>query len=129
MSYVAPAASPVPAAVAPAAVAPVAVAPVVVAAAPVTTPTSVGLDYESVLDELQTLYGEFLGYPPDLLGEDDGLESDLGVESLKQVVLLGRVSDRFDLPGLRANSSLLTVGTLRRIAETVVEARAEAAGR
>ncbi|MEU5164816.1 acyltransferase domain-containing protein [Streptomyces mutomycini] len=139
VSYVAPAASPVPAAVAPAAVAPVAVAPaavapvavapVVVAAAPVTTPTSVGLDYESVLDELQTLYGEFLGYPPDLLGEDDGLESDLGVESLKQVVLLGRVSDRFDLPGLRANSSLLTVGTLRRIAETVVEARAEAAGR
>ncbi|WP_326809799.1 acyltransferase domain-containing protein [Streptomyces scopuliridis] len=137
VSYVAPVASPVPAAAAaPVAVAPVAVAPVAVAvadapvtAAPVTTPTSAGLDYETVLAELQTLYGDFLGYPPDLLGEDDGLESELGVESLKQVVLLGRVSDRFDLPGLRSNSSLLTVGTLRRIAETVVEARAEAAGR
>ncbi|MFE4449268.1 acyltransferase domain-containing protein [Streptomyces sp. NPDC056796] len=93
----------------------------------VTPPASAGLDYDSVLAELRTLYGDFLGYPADLLGEDDGLESELGVESLKQVVLLGRVSDRFDLPDLRANSSLLTVGTLRRIAETVVQGRAEAA--
>ncbi|MDT0567250.1 acyltransferase domain-containing protein [Streptomyces sp. DSM 3412] len=91
-------------------------------------PPSAGLDYETVLTELRTLYGDFLGYPPDLLGEDDGLESELGVESLKQVTLLGRVSDRYDLPDLRSNSSLLTVGTLRRIAESVVQGRAEAAG-
>ncbi|MFF9687703.1 acyltransferase domain-containing protein [Streptomyces sp. NPDC014623] len=115
---------------APVAEVPLAEAPVtrVPAAAPVPA-ASAGLDYDSVLDELRTLYGDFLGYPADLLGEDDGLESELGVESLKQVVLLGRVSDRFGLPGLRANSSLLTVGTLRRIAETVVQARAEAAAR
>ncbi|MFC8076928.1 acyltransferase domain-containing protein [Streptomyces sp. NPDC057307] len=95
----------------------------------VTSSASDGLEYETVLAELQTLYGDFLGYPPDLLGEDDGLESELGVESLKQVVLLGRVSDQFDLPELRSNSSLLSVGTLRRIAESVVAGRAEAAGR
>ncbi|MGW7693501.1 acyltransferase domain-containing protein [Streptomyces asiaticus] len=116
-----------PAVVAPAVVAPAAVAPVAVA--PVTSPSSAGVDYETVLAELRTLYGDFLGYPPDLLGEDDGLESELGVESLKQVALLGMVSDRYDLPDLRANSSLLTVGTLRRIAEAVVQARAGAAGR
>ncbi|MGP3943620.1 acyltransferase domain-containing protein [Streptomyces sp. 6N106] len=106
------------------------------AAAPVTqaapvdavAPPSAGLDYETVLAELRTLYGDFLGYPPDLLGEDDGLESELGVESLKQVTLLGRVSERYDLPDLRSNSSLLTAGTLRRIAEGVVQGRAEAAG-
>ncbi|MER7878154.1 acyltransferase domain-containing protein [Streptomyces solisilvae] len=116
---------------APAAVAPAAVAPTVApaAVAPVTSPSPAGLDYDTVLTELRTLYGDFLGYPPDLLGEDDGLEADLGVESLKQVALLGRVSDRFDLPDLRSDSSLLTAGTLRRIAETVVRARAEAAGR
>lgn len=146
VSYVAPAEIAAPAVpVAPttpaapvAASAPVAVVPVAVAAsapvavtpsAPVASSASTGSDYETVLTELQTLYGDFLGYPPDLLGEDDGLESELGVESLKQVVLLGRVSDQYDLPDLRANSSLLTVGTLRRIAETVVQARAEAAGR
>ncbi|MFG2176458.1 acyltransferase domain-containing protein [Streptomyces niveus] len=111
--------------VAPATPAPV--APVV--AAPAAPSVSDGLNYASVLAELQTLYGDFLGYPPDLLGEDDGLESELGVESLKQVVLLGRVSDQFDLPDLRSNSSLLSVGTLRRIAESVVAGRAEAAGR
>lgn len=117
VSYVAPAT--------PAPVAPVVEAP----SGSVTTPVSDGLNYASVLAELQTLYGDFLGYPPDLLGEDDGLESELGVESLKQVVLLGRVSDQFDLPDLRSNSSLLSVGTLRRIAESVVAGRAEAAGR
>ncbi|MGW2327079.1 acyltransferase domain-containing protein [Streptomyces sp. NPDC001700] len=123
---VAPAAPAAPVAVAPVAVAPAAVASVAVAP-PVSSPVSAGLDYETVLADLRTLYGDFLGYPPDLLGEDDGLESELGVESLKQVALLGRVSDRFGLPNLRTNSSLLTVGTLRRIAETVVQARAEAA--
>ncbi|GAA1269860.1 hypothetical protein GCM10009579_30590 [Streptomyces javensis] len=112
---------------APAAVAPAVVAPAVVA--PVTSPSSAGSDYETVLAELRTLYGDFLGYPPDLLGEDDGLEAELGVESLKQVALLGMVSDRYDLPDLRANSSLLTVGTLRRIAEAVVQARSGAAAR
>ncbi|MGW1017318.1 acyltransferase domain-containing protein [Streptomyces niveus] len=104
-------------------------APAVEAPAAASVSVSDGLDYASVLAELQTLYGDFLGYPPDLLGEDDGLESELGVESLKQVVLLGRVSDQFDLPDLRSNSSLLSVGTLRRIAESVVAGRAEAAGR
>ena len=152
--YVAPVAPPAPAPVAPPAppapvapaapVAPVAPVAPAVAAAPAAVavmdapaavvpaaaaPVSGELDYETVLADLRTLYGDFLGYPPDLLGEDDGLESELGVESLKQVALLGRVSDRFGLPGLRSNSSLLTVGTLRRIAETVVQARAEAAGR
>ncbi|MET9556576.1 acyltransferase domain-containing protein [Streptomyces sp. NPDC006645] len=97
--------------------------------APADSAVSDGLTYETVLATLQTLYGDFLGYPPDLLGEDDGLESELGVESLKQVVLLGRVSDQFELPDLRSNSSLLSVGTLRRIAESVVAGRAEAAGR
>ncbi|MEW1796708.1 acyltransferase domain-containing protein [Streptomyces niveus] len=108
---------------------PAKVAPAVEAPAAASVSVSDGLDYASVLAELQTLYGDFLGYPPDLLGEDDGLESELGVESLKQVVLLGRVSDQFDLPDLRSNSSLLSVGTLRRIAESVVAGRAEAAGR
>ncbi|WP_237535480.1 acyltransferase domain-containing protein [Streptomyces sp. SID3343] len=108
-------------------------APSVPAPVPLVAPraqsTPSGLDYESVLDQLRVLYGDFLGYPPDLLGEDDGLESELGVESLKQVALLGRVSDRFDLPDLRADTSLLTLATLRRIAETVVRARAGVAAR
>ncbi|MFJ9424616.1 acyltransferase domain-containing protein [Streptomyces sp. NPDC101249] len=96
--------------------------------APTAPAPAAGPDYETVLAELRTLYGDFLGYPPDLLGEDDGLESELGVESLKQVTLLGRVSERYDLPDLRSDSSLLTSGTLRRIAESVVQGRAEATG-
>ncbi|MGC5662916.1 acyltransferase domain-containing protein [Micromonospora sp. WMMD723] len=82
--------------------------------------------YVTVLAEIRALYGDYLGYPPELLGDDDALESDLGVESLKQVALLGRVADRYGLPDLRANTSLLTVGTLRRIAQAVVQAEATA---
>ncbi|MEV4847439.1 acyltransferase domain-containing protein [Micromonospora matsumotoense] len=85
--------------------------------------------YAVVLTEIRALYGDYLGYPPELLGDDDGLESDLGVESLKQVALLGRVADRYGLPDLRANTSLLTVGTLGRIAQAVVQARGEATAR
>lgn len=85
--------------------------------------------YALVLTEIRALYGDYLGYPPELLGDDDGLESDLGVESLKQVALLGRVADRYGLPDLRANTSLLTVGTLGRIAQAVVQARGEATAR
>ncbi|WP_445397977.1 acyltransferase domain-containing protein [Streptomyces sp. LE64] len=88
-----------------------------------------GLDHETVLAELRSIYGDFLGYPPDLLGEDDGLESELGVESLKQVVLLKRVSERYELPDLIKNTSLLTSGTLGRIARAVTDSWAEAAGR
>ncbi|WP_420115578.1 acyltransferase domain-containing protein [Micromonospora sp.] len=85
--------------------------------------------YATVLAEIRALYGDYLGYPPELLGDDDALESDLGVESLKQVALLGRVADRYGLPDLRANTSLLTIGTLRRIAQAVVQAQAEATAR
>ncbi|WP_431885731.1 acyltransferase domain-containing protein [Micromonospora wenchangensis] len=85
--------------------------------------------YATVLAEIRALYGDYLGYPPELLGDDDALESDLGVESLKQVALLSRVADRYGLPDLRANTSLLTVGTLRRIAQAVVQTQAEATAR
>ncbi|MFE2288681.1 acyltransferase domain-containing protein [Streptomyces sp. NPDC059443] len=116
------AAAPVPApALAPApAVAQVLTAVPPPATATVAAGTPSALGYADVLRELQVLYGEFLGYPPELLGEDDSLEADLGVESLKQVTLLARVAERFDVAELRGNASLLDHGTLRRIAETVV---------
>jgi malonyl CoA-acyl carrier protein transacylase len=86
-----------------------------------------GLDCATVLAELRAIYGEYLGYPPDLLGGDDALEADLGVESLKQVNLLTRVADQYGLPDLRGDASLLSFGTLRKIAEAVVRTSTEKA--
>ncbi|WP_158224207.1 acyltransferase domain-containing protein [Micromonospora wenchangensis] len=131
----APAVPPPPVATAAPAAPPVLTPPTPVApASPVTVdPPRPALDadrrYATVLAEIRALYGDYLGYPPELLGDDDALESDLGVESLKQVALLSRVADRYGLPDLRANTSLLTVGTLRRIAQAVVQAQAEATAR
>ncbi|MFJ8689546.1 acyltransferase domain-containing protein [Micromonospora wenchangensis] len=143
-----PVASPAPVAPAPPVPAPAVAAPPPVAAtppvltpqAPVAPASPLTVDppqpapdndrlYTTVLTEIRALYGDYLGYPPELLGDDDGLESDLGVESLKQVALLSRVADRYGLPDLRANTSLLTVGTLKRIAQAVVQAQAEATTR
>jgi [acyl-carrier-protein] S-malonyltransferase len=75
-----------------------------------------------VLVELRELYGEFLGYPPELLGEDEHLEADLGVESLKQVALLAKVGEKYGLDQLREDAKLLDFPTLGRIADLVVGA-------
>ncbi|WP_194923419.1 acyltransferase domain-containing protein [Catenulispora pinisilvae] len=75
-----------------------------------------------VMAELRQLYGEFLGYPPELLGEDEHLEADLGVESLKQVALLGKVGEKYGLDQLREDARLLDFPTLGRIADLVVGA-------
>lgn len=85
-----------------------------------------GLSRKEVLTELQRIYGDFLGYPAELLGEDDQLEMDLGVESLKQVTLLVQVGKRFGLERLQQDVRLLEYPTLGRIADMVT---AESEGR
>lgn len=85
-----------------------------------------GLSRKEVLAELQRIYGDFLGYPAELLGEDDQLEMDLGVESLKQVTLLVQVGKRFGLERLQQDVRLLDYPTLGRIADIVT---AESEGR
>ncbi|WP_192583691.1 acyltransferase domain-containing protein [Streptomyces albicerus] len=77
---------------------------------------------EDILAELQQMYGDYLGYPPELLGEDDRLEADLGVESLKQVSLLVRVGERYGIGSLRKDVRLLDYPTLGRIADMVADA-------
>jgi acyl transferase domain-containing protein/acyl carrier protein len=48
-----------------------------------------------VLDELRRLYAEALEYPPEVFADHADLEGDLGIDSLKQTELLGRVLDRY----------------------------------
>jgi enediyne polyketide synthase len=68
------------------------------------------------------------GYPPESVGFDLDLEADLGVDSIKQALILGSVRERF---GLRAEDrlSLRAFPTLERLVDHVVAAPRAADGR
>jgi acyl transferase domain-containing protein/NAD(P)H-dependent flavin oxidoreductase YrpB (nitropropane dioxygenase family) len=61
------------------------------AATPVLTPTTngAGLTREKLLDALLTIVEEKTGYPRDMLGLDQNLEADLGIDSIKRVEVVG----------------------------------------
>jgi [acyl-carrier-protein] S-malonyltransferase len=73
-----------------------------------------------VLEDLRRLYADALEYPPEVFGDNADLEGDLGIDSLKQTELLGRVLDRYGVtvaPGqLRATEhpTLVAVVALLR---------------
>jgi len=72
-------------------VAPAAAVKPAAAAAQVLTPTTngSGLTREKLLDALLTIVEEKTGYPRDMLGLDQNLEADLGIDSIKRVEVVG----------------------------------------
>lgn len=81
----APAATPAPA---PAAAAPVP-AVAAAAAAPAPAPAGGALTREKLLDMLLGIVEQKTGYPRDMLGLDQNLEADLGIDSIKRVEVVG----------------------------------------
>jgi acyl transferase domain-containing protein/NAD(P)-dependent dehydrogenase (short-subunit alcohol dehydrogenase family)/acyl carrier protein len=74
-------AAPIPPPVVPVAAAPVVAAPPIVAAPAMT-------DRRSFIEELRRIAAERTGYPPEMLDLDAGIESDLGIDSIKRVEIL-----------------------------------------
>ncbi|MCE6998365.1 acyltransferase domain-containing protein [Saccharothrix sp. S26] len=87
--------------------------------APEAPPAPAATDRRRVLAELRELYADALEYPADLLTEDALLEAELGVDSLKQTSLLGRVVERFGLTDRPAELPVWELPTLGRIADYV----------
>lgn len=92
--------------------------------APATHGTAGAADRRQVLARLRDLYADALEYPVDLLTEDALLEAELGVDSLKQTSLLGRVVERFGLPEQLTDLPVWELPTLGRIADYVTTAKA-----
>ncbi|WP_160150335.1 acyltransferase domain-containing protein [Nonomuraea solani] len=80
---------------------------------------------DDLLAELQKLYAEVVGYPPEVFTEDAQLEAELGIDSLRQTRLLTKVAEKYDVPGPDSGGRLSDYPTLRHIAEAVREARAQ----
>jgi acyl carrier protein len=75
-----------------------------------------------VLGKLVSLYAGALEYPAEVFAEDTELEGELGVDSVKQTELLGRVSEQFGLPPRPADFRPGPFNTLGKIADLVLSA-------
>ncbi len=84
-------------------------------------PRPEGYDREQLFEELRTLYAEALEYPEDVFEDEVQLEAELGVDSVKQVELLSRVSSRYGLPPRESGFRLATYNTMGKITDFVLE--------
>ncbi|MFI6373759.1 acyltransferase domain-containing protein [Streptomyces sp. NPDC050546] len=83
-------------------------------------PANAALDRDEVFAELRTLYAQALEYPEEVFEAGVQLEAELGVDSVKQVELLSRVSQRYGLPPREADFRLDPYNTLDTIADFVI---------
>ncbi len=109
-------------------VSPTPAAPPPAQAAPATIPVSAGRDFVA---ELREVAAERTGYPPEMLDLDAGIESDLGIDSIKRVEIL-TVLQRRGMPEEQERvqgvmNKLTSARTLREIAEILSQSNSTAA--
>jgi acyl carrier protein len=68
------------------------------APAPVTTPVSDAVDRSSLTQLLLSLVSERTGYPPEMLGMNQDMEAELGIDSIKRVEILGALQQQLPQP-------------------------------
>jgi acyl transferase domain-containing protein/NAD(P)-dependent dehydrogenase (short-subunit alcohol dehydrogenase family)/acyl carrier protein len=101
---------------------PVAIAapPVVVAAPVVAAPPAA---QRSFIEDLRRIAAERTGYPPEMLDLDAGIESDLGIDSIKRVEILTALQKLGTPEQQQATQSIMTkltsAQTLREIADLI----------
>ncbi|MBA4287091.1 MAG: hypothetical protein C0434_16355 [Xanthomonadaceae bacterium] len=101
------------AAIAPAASAPAtAVAVTVATAATAAPPVAAGLDRATLQAQLLGIVAERTGYPTDMLGLDQDLEAELGIDSIKRVEILGALQK--SLPAVQADAMQAAMETFTR---------------
>ena len=76
---------------------------------------------DRIFAELAQLYGEALEYPLEVFGADTELEAELGVDSVKQTDLLGRVAKRYALPPPPEGFRIIDYPTFGHVVELVLD--------
>jgi acyl carrier protein len=74
---------------------------------------------EALFAEIRAVYAEALEYPEEVFTGDVLLEAELGVDSVKQVELLTRVSRRFGLPPRDSGFRLAEYDTMDKLVELI----------
>jgi len=114
--------------------APPAPAPVVVSApaTPVAAPVAPVATGRNFIEDLRRVASERTGYPPEMLDLDAGIESDLGIDSIKRVEILtalqkmGSAAEQQAVQGIL--NKLTSAKTLREIATLIEQASSSTGG-
>ncbi len=77
------------------------------------------LSIAGLTNKLLQLVSERTGYPPELLGLDQDMEADLGIDSIKRVEILGAFRKAVIPEGADGMERLAGLKTLRQVIETV----------
>jgi acyl carrier protein len=88
---------------------------------------AVTLTRAELLRNIVVMYAAALEYPEEVFTPDVELESELGVDSVKQTELLGRLSAEYGLPPRPADFRLANYNTLRKVTDFVFAALTEPA--
>jgi hypothetical protein len=88
--------------------------------------TRIGRD--RLFSELVGVYAEAMEYPSEVFTETVELEGELGIDSVKQTEILGRIRETYKLPGLPANVRISDFKTMGQIVDLVFANQGKAAG-
>jgi acyl carrier protein len=72
--------------------------------------------------EIVALFAQAMEYPPEVFSDDVALEAELGIDSVKQMELLGKLDLQYRLPPRSEDFRLSDYGTLRKITDFVHDA-------
>jgi malonyl CoA-acyl carrier protein transacylase/acyl carrier protein len=97
--------------------------PAPAATPPVPTPSSA--ESTDITADLLAVVAEKTGYPADMLNLDMGLDSDLGIDSIKRVEILSALQERLPETPTVAPDRLGSLRTLRDVAEVLGNGGAE----
>jgi malonyl CoA-acyl carrier protein transacylase len=81
------------------------------------------VDRAEVFKDLVAIYAAALEYPEEVFTETVELEGELGIDSVKQTELLGRVSEIYSLPPRTPEFRLSNYNTMGKVVDFVVEYR------
>jgi acyl carrier protein len=85
------------------------------------------LGRDRLFSELVAAYAEAMEYPPEVFTETVELEAELGIDSVKQTEILGRIREAYRLPRLPANVRINDFKTMGQIVDLVFANQGRAA--
>jgi acyl transferase domain-containing protein/acyl carrier protein len=84
-------------------------------------------DRHELMREIVHMYAETLEYPEEVFTESVDFEAELGIDSVKQTELLGRLSEKYGLPPRPADFRLANYSTVGKVTDFVQGALSSAA--
>ena len=77
------------------------------------------LTRDALQEQIVAMFAEAMEYPPEVFTEDVALEAELGIDSVKQMELLGKLEAQYQLPQRSEDFRLSDYATLRKITDFV----------